>query len=137
MFTLSPWQPPEGWINFVYDRKTAPRVLQQNLPFRIWYSAPFTVALRCQYTWGTDCALKDGKGRTVPLKTNYVHINNKMTPLTINAQKFILSTHEKSVTNGARAILFQVVGGTVAEMIKYPGSTYKGDVTLIFDASID
>lgn len=130
-------QPPEGWINFVYDRKTAPRVLQQNLPFRIWYSAPFTVALRCQYAWGTDCALKDGKGRTVPLKTNYVHINNKMTPLTINAQKFILSTHEKSVTNGARAILFQVVGGTVAEMIKYPGSTYKGDVTLIFDASID
>ena len=129
--------PPGGWIHWTYDKKRVPSVLQQELPFRIWFSAPFTVALRCQHQWGTECGLKDGKGRTVPLKTYYVNSINEMTLLTTNNKSFVLPVQGKPVINAARAIRFQVVGGTVAEMMKYPGSSFKGDVTLIFDAAID
>ncbi|HHQ4555943.1 TPA: hypothetical protein ACSPZ7_004165, partial [Aeromonas veronii] len=100
-------------------------------------SAPFTVALRCQHQWGTECGLKDSKGRTVPLKTYYVNSINEMTLLTTSQYKFVLPVQGKPIINAARAIRFQVVGGTVTEMMKYPGSNFKGDVTLIFDASID
>ncbi|MBL0625039.1 hypothetical protein [Aeromonas veronii] len=129
--------PPGGWINWMHNGKREPSLLQQDLPFRIWFSAPFTVALRCQHQWGTECGLKDGKGRTVPLKTYYVNSTNEMTLLTTNKHSIVLPVQGKSVINAARAIRFQVVGGTVAEMMKYPGSSFKGDVTLIFDAAID
>ncbi|MDX7874652.1 hypothetical protein [Aeromonas veronii] len=129
--------PPGGWINWMHNGKREPSLLQQDLPFRIWFSAPFTVALRCQHQWGTECGLKDGKGRTVPLKTYYVNSTNEMTLLTTNKHSFVLPVQGKPVINAARAIRFQVVGGTVAEMMKYPGSSFKGDVTLIFDAAID
>lgn len=128
-----------GWSNLIHSGKREPNILQQDLPFRIWFSAPFTVALRCQYQWSasSECALKDSKGRTVPLKTYYVNRLNEMTLLSTNKYKFVLPVQGKPVINAARAIRFQVVGGTVAEMMKYPGSSFKGDVTLIFDAAID
>lgn len=129
--------PPGGWINWIHNGKRELSILQQDLPFRIWFSAPFTVALRCQHQWGTECGLKDSKGRTVPLKTYYVNSVNEMTLLTTSQYKFVLPVQGKPIINAARAIRFQVVGGTVTEMMKYPGSNFKGDVTLIFDASID
>lgn len=131
-------QPPEGWMGWIHTKNRGPTLLNQDLPFRIWFSAPFTVALRCQYQWSAsaECALKDSKGRTVPLKTYYVNGYNEMTLLTINKYKFVLPQGKPAI-NAARAIRFQVVGGTVAEMMKYPGSSFKGDVTLIFDAAID
>ncbi|WP_236661325.1 hypothetical protein [Aeromonas jandaei] len=131
--------PPGGWVNWLYNGGMAPKILQKDLPFRIWFSSPFTVALRCQYQWSAsgECALKDSKGRTVPLKTYYVNNYNEMTLLTTNKYRFVLPVQGKPVINSASAIRFQVVGGTVAEMMKYPGSSFKGDVTLIFDAAID
>ncbi|MCE9953263.1 hypothetical protein LZ618_14365 [Aeromonas allosaccharophila] len=129
--------PPGGWINWLHNRKQSPDILQQELPFRIWFSAPFTVTLRCQYLWGSECALKDAKGRQVPLKTYYVNRFQEMNLLTTRPYNFVLPVQGQPVMNAARTILFQVVGGTVTEMMKYPGSNFKGDVTLIFDASID
>jgi len=131
--------PPDGWSNGIHSGKREPNFLQQDLPFRIWFSAPFTVALRCQYQWSAsgECALKDSKGRTVPLKTYYVNRLNETTLLTTNKSRFVLPVQGSPVINAARAIRFQIVGGTVAEMMKYPGSSFKGDVTLIFDAAID
>lgn len=131
--------PPGGWVNWLYNGGMAPKILEKDLPFRIWFSSPFTVALRCQYQWSAsgECALKDNKGRTVPLKTYYVNNYNEMTLLTTNKYRFVLPVQGKPVINSASSIRFQVVGGTVAEMMKYPGSSFKGDVTLIFDAAID
>ncbi|MFM5753711.1 hypothetical protein ACET52_02485 [Aeromonas veronii] len=131
--------PPGGWINWIHSGKRELNLLQQDLPFRIWFSAPFSVALRCQYQWSAsgECALKDSKGRTVPLKTYYVNSKNEVTLLTTKEYKFSLPRQGQPVVNAARAIRFQIIGGTVAEMMKYPGSSFKGDVTLTFDAGID
>ncbi|WP_421277136.1 hypothetical protein [Aeromonas veronii] len=131
--------PLGGWLAGLYHGKVKGNLLQQDLPFRIWFSSPFTVSLRCQYPWGAsdECALKDGKGRTVPLKTFYVDHHNVITNLTKRPYKFFPPIQGQPVINAVSAIRFQVVGGTVTEMMKYPGSSFKGDVTLIFDAAID
>lgn len=73
----------------------------------------------------------------MPLKTHYVNSINEMFLLTKNKTRFVLHVQGSPVINAASTIRFQIVGGTVAEMMKYPGSSFKGDVTLIFDAAID
>lgn len=130
--------PVGGWQESSHGQVKG-NILQQDLPFRIWFSSPFTVSLRCQYPWGSsdECALKDGKGRTVPLKTYYVDHRNVITNLTTRPYQVVPLRQGQPVINAASTIRFQIAAGTVTEMMKYPGSTFKGEVTLIFDAAID
>ncbi|WP_258228677.1 hypothetical protein [Aeromonas sp. HMWF015] len=128
--------PPGGWINFANNGKKVPNLLHQKLPFRLWASAPFTVTLRCQYLSGTECGLKNTKGHQATLNTYFINGNNEEFKITTIPFKFSPSPGNP-ILNGARNIKFMVVGDVVKEMMKYPGSTYKGDVTLIFDAAID
>ncbi|WP_139463466.1 hypothetical protein [Aeromonas veronii] len=130
--------PVGGWRESPHGQVKG-SILQQDLPFHIWFSSPFTVSLRCQYPWGSsdECALKDGKGRTVPLKTYYVDHRNVITNLTTRPYQVVALRQGQPVINAASTIRFQIAAGTVTEMMKYPGSTFKGEVTLIFDAAID
>ncbi|MGL5409813.1 MAG: hypothetical protein ACRDAP_14075, partial [Shewanella sp.] len=127
--------PPGGWNDWIHNGKGIPNKLQQELPFRLWSSAPFTVTLRCQYISGTECALKNAKGHQAKLNTYYINVENEMFNLSTTPYKF--SSLRGPTINGARKIKFRVAGDVVTEMMKYPGSTYKGDITLIFDAAID
>ena len=132
--------PLGGWSSLNYGKNISPRRLQRDLNFRIWFSAKFYMILRCQYLWADsgECALKDSQGRTVPLNTYYVDSDNKMSLLFYHRYQPISPKQQGTPEiNAARAIRFQVVGDTVTEMMKYPGSSFKGDVTLIFDAAID
>ncbi|HGY5236304.1 TPA: hypothetical protein ACNV64_000911 [Aeromonas salmonicida subsp. pectinolytica] len=127
--------PPSGWNNWINKGNRVPSVLQQELSFRLWCSAPYTVTLRCQYTSGTECALKNAKGHQAKLNTYYINLENEIINLSTKPYRF--TPLWGPVINGARKIKFSVAGDVVTEMMKYPGTTYKGDVTLIFDAAID
>ena len=127
--------PPRGWNNWIYKGRGIPDMLQQELPFRLWSNSPFTVALRCQYISGTECALKNAKGHQATLNTYFINSENKIFSMTTTPFKF--TPLQGPIINGARKIKFRVAGDVVKEMMKYPGSTYKGDITLIFDAAID
>jgi hypothetical protein len=127
--------PPGGWINLAHHGKIIPSVLQQELPFRLWASAPFTLTLRCQYISGTGCALKNSKGHQAALNTYFINAENEKFSMTTTPSR--LAPLDGPIINGARKIKFRVAGDVAKEMMKYPGSTYKGDVTLIFDAAID
>lgn len=128
--------PPGGWNDWVYKGKGMPNILQQELPFRLWSNSLFTITLRCQYTSGTECALKNAKGHQAILNTYFITGANEAISMTTTPHRFIPPSGSP-VINGARKIKFRVAGDVVKEMMKYPGSTYKGDVTLIFDAAID
>lgn len=128
--------PPRGWNDWIYKGREIPDMLQQELPFRLWSNSPFTVTLRCQYISGTECALKNAKGHQAILNTYFINGGNQEIKMT--TIPFLFSSPSGStVINGARKIKFKVAGDVVKEMMKYPGSTYKGDVTLIFDAAIN
>lgn len=128
--------PPGGWNDWIYKGRGIPDMLQQELPFRLWSNSPFTVTLRCQYISGTECALKNSKGHQATLNTYLITGSNEEIKITTIPLTFSPPSGNP-VINGARKIKFRVVGDVVKEMVKYPGSTYKGDVTLIFDAAID
>lgn len=124
--------PPGGWSDWIYNRKNAPEILQRDLPFRISASANMHVWLRCQYRALNACGLKNERLKVVPLKTFYVGEANKTYELSLVQTTLSFN----SLYNAPRYIRFQVVGDSVREMMKYPGTTFKGDVTLIFDASL-
>lgn len=129
--------PIRGWSEWNHNRKEQLSVLQQDLPLRIWSSVPFTISLRCQYLAGIECALKNKNGHQVSLNSYYVDRLNEINLLSTTPHSFKLSDKALSIENEARAIRFSVAVEAVKEMLKYPGSTYKGDVTLIFDVSIN
>lgn len=126
--------PPGGWGDWIYNRKNAPKILRQDLPFRLSSSAAIYLSLRCQYQVSNNCGLRNERSRIVPLETLYVNGVNKEMKLSTNQT----ALHSSGpLHNVQRTIRFQVVGDSVREMMGDPGSTFKGDVTLVFDASID
>ncbi|MBL0434954.1 hypothetical protein JD501_17005 [Aeromonas hydrophila] len=129
--------PPNGWNDWCSGSKKVPAFLQHKLPFRISYSAPYTVTLKCQYTSGQSCALKDAKNHEVAINTIYIDSRDQMTPLmTTPIRKYGL--YERGpVVDKEEYILFKTPDESFKQMMKYPGSSFKGDVTLIFDAAID
>ncbi|WP_421310992.1 hypothetical protein [Aeromonas veronii] len=124
--------PVSGWHhpsrkNFALDKK---------LPLRISYSSPYMVSLVCQYKKDDSCALKNSKGHTVKLDTTYVDERNSHRRLSFTYPTKVEMSNGKIITDREAFMLFRVEPGEVKTMLDFPGSTYKGDVSFIFDASI-
>lgn len=127
-------QPPGGWSQWIYGRRNPPRSLEQKLPFNISASADYEISTACQYSVGMDyCALKNTKNEhLVKLETFYEQRDTSGVSLLELPVRVPIS----NPTDHQRNIMFKVSGSDIPEMMKYPGSTYKGTVTLIIDASI-
>lgn len=130
--------PPSGWHDWIYGGKTKiPRELSAELPFRLWVSNPFVIKLKCQYQIGVSCAIKNDKDHRVIVNVLYRNRLGIGKEHVLSTNNYTITLDDKGVSVGEeRRIIFKVAGADAREMIKYPGSTYKGDVTLIYDAAI-
>ncbi len=122
-------KPNDGWASG--GRNTE---LSNDITYSLWASSNVNVSLRCQYKFNDACGIKNKKGHTVGLDVfNMENRHNKTllkesTPLVINVTNPVIGNENK--------ILFRVSNSSVTSMLNYPGSTYSGDVTIIYDASI-
>ncbi|VXA77904.1 MULTISPECIES: hypothetical protein [Aeromonas] len=128
--------PPNGWDSLNHKQGDNLTVLEHEMKFRQSSSADFTIKLYCQYMSNNGCALKNNRNHIVGLNTYYVNGPRDKTKLSINATRFVVQSGAPQV-NIQKSILFQIDGNPVREMLRNPGSTYQGDVTLVFDAAID
>lgn len=128
-------QPPKGWFQWINSGKTPPN-LKAELPFKIWLSAPFRISLSyCQYQNNGQCQLKNIKNsHKTNIEISYINGEGKSIQLSTSEYKFI-NTDGKYV-NAVRNLLFEINKTNLTEMMKYPGSTYQGDVTIMFEAEI-
>lgn len=128
-------QPPKGWAPWINSGKTPPN-LKAELPFKLWSSAIFYVSLSyCQYQNDGQCQLKNIKNsHKTNIEISYINGEGKSIPLSTTKYKFI-NTDGKYI-NVARKFLFEISKTNLTEMMKYPGSTYQGDVTIMFEAEI-
>ncbi|MCU7962953.1 hypothetical protein L5M28_10265 [Shewanella sp. SW32] len=128
-------QPPKGWAPWMNSGK-APQNLKAELPFKLWFSAPFDVSLSyCQYQNNGQCQLKNIKNSH---KTNIEisYINGEGTSILLSTSKYNFTNTDGTYINVARKLLFEISKTNLTEMMKYPGSTYQGDVTIMFEAKI-
>lgn len=132
-------QPPGGWHDWIYRGKShQPPYLIAELPYRLWVSSDYNVWLNCQYAYGEVCMLNNERlGMKVRLEVIYVNKSKEELPLKHGVKKlFTASVRGPYYINEARSIIFKVQKPALTLMMEHPGSTYKGNVTLIYDAAI-
>ncbi|MEG6258829.1 hypothetical protein [Enterobacter bugandensis] len=129
-----------GWSQWV-NGGTVPQSLSQDIPFRLSSSRPFKIQMRCELNSGAGCGLKNQRSqKTVPLSVKlsmpgFTHNGQpvKNTELEQNGTGSLIE-NDRYIVNQLSHLHFSVDNSGVQEMVKEPGSDWKGDVTLIFDA---
>ena len=135
-------EPPGGWSRWPGGKP--PKQLARDIPFRVTIDGPFGIYVKCQYAVSADsCGLRNQHADEVPVSTRLTL--RSATSGGSSAVKVILPTleHDKLVLEPAQPLLnqpgtlhFSVESEGVEQMVKHPGSTYQGQVTVVFDAWI-
>lgn len=135
--------PPGGWQDYLMTNK-APERLYHNSPIRVWAASTFAVYLICEYTSNARCAMRH------PRLTQYVPVTAALslpgqfragplpvdrTRLYIGEQNATLITPDGEVSNQPGMLHFDVAGSYLANMIRYRGDQYRGNITIVFDAN--
>lgn len=137
-------EPPGGWG--VWSGGRAPAQITRDLPFRLTTSGPLTVYASCsdQLPGLSLCMIDNGEGHRVPyfvemtLPSSVQYGNKPVQRLIIIPDPFRARrlVPVSAIANEKGTLHFTVRGGHVGNMLGYPGSTYTGTVTLIFDAQV-
>lgn len=136
--------PRGGWAQWS-DHGIVPKALEREVPFSLSSSGQFSVSLHCQYPLPDGrCAIRNltGSAEDAPLDIDLtlpgfrdaasaqdvvgLPLTTSMTPPIFTADTFIVRRPSQ--------LRFAVNGSAVASMLDHPGSHYRGDVTVIFDA---
>lgn len=136
-------EPPGGWSRWL-GGGTPPSRLERSLRLNLWSTGPFRVYKMCQYDQGTSCGIRNGAGHQVPvdvaltLPSSVQHANAPVQRLTIPTGRASALAFEMAmpVAGQSGQLHFDVVSQHVKSMLDYPGSTYLGDVTVLFDATL-
>ncbi|MEW9904346.1 hypothetical protein [Pseudomonas putida] len=136
-------EPPGGWSRWL-GGGTPPSRLERSLRLNLWSTGPFKVYKMCQYDQGTSCGIRNGAGHQVPvdlaltLPSGVQHANAPVQRLTIPTGRDAALAFEMAmpVAGQAGQLHFDVISQHVKSMLDYPGSTYLGDVTVLFDATL-
>lgn len=137
-------EPQGGWEGWVH-RGQQPTRLYRDLPFRLWSGGPFNMYLNCQYSAGSNCAIRNQNNRQVPINVavtlpshvalaNGGAVRREILPVGSTAAKRFRSV--STGLNQPAQLHFEAGQAAVNDMLKQPGSTYQGDVTIIFDAEM-
>ncbi len=130
-----------GWSSWINGGRV-PESLQKAVPFLLTSSTPFVVKMQCGLDGGNqNCGLENRQTHeVVPLevmltlpgfKSNGTGVNNLRMTSAANGQA--IDPPGGFITDRSSHIDFRVLRPGVETMVKSPGSTWKGLVTLIFD----
>lgn len=133
--------PPGGWPRYM-NGGPVPDSLKKEVPFILTSSRPFKIKMACGYTEGTGCGLRNtNTSQQVPLEVS-VTLPGFRTASGQSVSNHILDTQEEGllievdnyIVNRRSSLTFQVKQAAVPTMVSQPGSTWQGNVTIIFDA---
>lgn len=134
---------PKGGWGMWLNGGTAPTSLSKEVPFALSSSTPFTVSMLCTVPVGDGCGLKNQNGQSVPVKTRLT-MPAAVAPSGARANNILLSTRDSTLFRMAGVtaeslskVSFMVEQQDVKAMVDIPGSTWKGTISLIFDATLD
>lgn len=130
-----------GWNQWINGGRV-PDSLQKAVPFLLTSSTPFVVKMQCGLDGGNqNCGLENTQTHEiVPLevaltlpgfKSNGVDVHNLLMTSAANGQA--IDPPGAFITDRRSHVDFRVLRPGVETMVKAPGSTWKGAVTLIFD----
>lgn len=136
--------PQGGWSSWT-DHGVVPRALEQSVPFNLSSSGRFSVTLHCEFLQPDGrCGIRNGTAQAAdaPLDVSLtlpgfreLDSGREAVELPLLAQRPApVFTADSVILDRPSRVRFAVNGAPVREMLGFPGSRYRGDVTLIFDA---
>lgn len=136
-------EPPGGWQAWLGGRALPPR-LERDIPFRLWSTGPFTVYMRCNVKVGDHCGIINREGDTVvvdvslDLPPEVRHQGKPVRRLSIpwGSANPLGFEHVLPASNRPANLHFEVSGGHVGILAQFPGTTFEGIVTLVFDSDL-
>ncbi|WP_196765149.1 hypothetical protein [Pseudomonas monteilii] len=136
-------EPPGGWQAWLAGGKP-PQRLNRDLPFRAWSTGPFKVYKLCQYDVGPECGIRNEHNDQVPvlvaltLPGGIQHAGGQVERLALpsGAQAALQFDAVTPTLNRRGQLHFDVERSQVQNMLRHPGSTYTGQVTVVFDAEL-
>ncbi|WEJ06787.1 hypothetical protein N2A98_05705 [Pseudomonas sp. FJ2-5-13] len=136
---------PEGGWQAWLNRGRQPSKLFRDQTFVISSSGRFKMQLECSLAIGNTCGLRNDAGDEVPLQVGvtlpfglrdqYGQAVDKL-PLRLDGSGSELFQPGHYVNNRPASLHFAVERDDVKEMLKHPGSTYNGVVTVIWDSEV-
>ncbi|MGU5890715.1 hypothetical protein [Aeromonas hydrophila] len=129
--------PPGGWSDWVYRGKNrVPPSLRADLHYRMWFSSKIKIILNCEYPNGDECFIKNtNDGHLVPIHVYWQ--DTTLITTTTAGFLFVPSSDGRPAVNANRFFSFKITDTQkLKEMMQRSGGTYKGKVTIIFDATI-
>ncbi|NIF47587.1 hypothetical protein F3J28_07385 [Enterobacter sp. Ap-1006] len=137
--------PKGGWSQWVNGGRV-PDLLNKEVPFTLSSTSGFTVNMRCEYDVDEGCALRDSPtGEKIPLEVALTlpgfkaENGSEVRNLLLNSLPagHVIQPPGKFVVDRRSQVDFRVRKPGVETMVKSPGSTWRGTVTLVFDTQTD
>lgn len=136
-------EPPGGWASWLSHGRP-PQRLFRDLQFQTTVSGAFRAYKVCQYPMGEGCGIRNEDNHQVPVKVGLTLPDEVREGRQVVRKREIPSAQgsplqlqaETAVAYRRSQLHFEVGREHVQEMLKHPGSTYRGDVTVVFEASL-
>lgn len=136
--------PEGGWLQWSAYGKPPPR-LRQDLPFHLTSSMDFSMKLRCEFEAEGRCGIRHvSENQTVPVEVDVtlpgMRVVNQggpaqRVPLVMDDARAPRFAPQGYVIQQPSTVRFSAEAAAVKEMVKWPGSHWRGNITLMFDAN--
>ncbi|WP_420794024.1 hypothetical protein [Pseudomonas kurunegalensis] len=136
-------EPNGGWSAWLAGGR-APTTLYRDLPFRLWSTGPFKVYKLCEHTLDVRCAIVNDSSHQVPVEValslpggmQYQGQPIERLALPSGRAAALQFDSVMPTLNRLGQLHFKVARADVPSMLAYSGSTYTGQVTVVFDAEL-
>ncbi|MGE8328297.1 hypothetical protein [Pseudomonas urmiensis] len=136
-------EPRNGWSACLAGGR-APGRVYRDLPFRLWSTGPFKVYKLCQYQADVRCAIINDASHQVPVEValslppgiQYQNRPVERLVLPTGPAAALQLDAAQPTLNRPGHLHFEVAKDDVSTMLAHPGSTYNGQVTVVFDAEL-
>lgn len=133
-----------GWDQWINGGR-APDELSKEVPFTLASSSSFQIWMQCEFPQGNGCGLQNTRtGASVPLDVlltlpGFTQGGKLLiaTPLDTRSEGHAIDPPPEYISERRAKLDFRVRRAAVEKMVKEPGSTWRGTVTLIFDSQMD
>ncbi|MBS0907435.1 hypothetical protein JK229_20175 [Pantoea dispersa] len=133
-----------GWNQWINGGR-APDELSKEVPFTLASSSSFQIWMQCEFPQGNGCGLQNTRtGASVPLDVlltlpGFTQGGKLLiaTPLDTRSEGHTIDPPSEYITLRRAKLDFRVRRPAVEKMVKEPGSTWRGTVTLVIDSQMD
>jgi hypothetical protein len=135
-------EPEGGWIAWLNGGRRPERIMRDQ-PFRFTSSGPVKMRLECQYSMAGNCAINNPDGHSVAVETRITlpagireSGGGAVSKTLLSDLTELATASDRYVADQPGLLHFEVGRADVAAMLRYPDTTYSGNVTVLWDSAL-